>query len=366
MRRLMLLAALLLGLALVTGCGSSGDDSSSGGGDETSGAEGGLTLDVGLDEPLSFDTNKPKVAFFDQGTSNVYALSYAKGVAEAAEKRGLDVTRFDPQLDATTQLTQVQNALQQGGFDAYLIVTLDGNTMCPVLTQQAPQANVAVVTGLTPICDRGLKPEGDEQWSPGTLAHVQNDSTYTEDEAWVDAICKRLEDDGKTHTVAVLNGPSIITVAKAIKKSTFEHGAETCPHMDFKYEVETDFSTPTSLAKTQTLLQAHPDVDTILSMYTDITVGALRAIKAAGRDGEIRVFDIGGGKQSVEAIENGELEMSTAHTPYDNGVAGIDAIADAFEGKEIPRYIGVYPEGATMGNPLVLDKNNAGEWEPQF
>jgi ribose transport system substrate-binding protein len=351
MRRWLLGAVLCLGIAAFAACGSS-----------DSAEAGEVKIDLGNGKVITPKTRKPRVAFF--GTSgNLYLQAYHDGLMEVAKKNGIHVTVFDARFDPARQMEQVQNALQKGGADAYAVIALDGNTMCPVLTRLVPAKNIPVVTSLTPICNRGLKPEGPELWAPGTVAHVQDDSTYTEDQKWVDAIAKRLT---KKSTVAMLNSPPLITVAKAFNKA-IEYGKEKYPNFDHKYTVTTDQTTPDCLAKTQTLLQAHPDVDVLLSNYSDCTVGAIRAIKAAGRTKSIRLFDVGGSHQSFEAIKAGELQMTTYHTPKDNGRQTMQAIVDAFNSKKVERYIGVYPSGITLEtSPLAIDGQNVDKYTPQY
>ena len=363
MRRWMWLALLCLGLGALAGCGSNGSSGSGGAGTSTTAkAGGGVTLDLGNGTTITTKTDKPKVAFFRAGTSDQYQVAFNAGVAKEAQRLGLDVTAFDPQYDPQRQLEQVQDAIQRGGFDAYLIVALDGNTMCPVLTHQAPAKGIVVVTALTPICNRGLKPAGVQQWSPGTLAHVQNDSTVTEAKAWLEAIARRLPGH---HTIAVLNGPPLITVSKAMAQAVAVT-ARAHPNLDFKYMIPGDFTTATALARTQTLLKAHPDIDAIVSIYSDMTVGAIRAVKAAGLNGKVKLFDQAAGRASIQAIKDGELEMTTGHTPRENGAVALETLVGAFAGKRIPRYVGVFPPGASTGHPLVIDRSNVDSFEPQF
>jgi len=362
MRRMVSSVVCCVGLAAMAGCGSDGSGGSGGASAGSSSSGKAVSIDVGSGKPIEAKTSTPRVAFFGAGTSNLYLRAFNAAVLAEAKRSGVKVTTFDAQFDPAKQMDQVENALQRGGFDAYLIIALDGNTMCPVLTKQAPAKGIAVVTALTPICNTGLNPEGDKLWSPGTIAHVQDDSTYTEDQKWVDAIAQRLP--GK-HTVALLNGPPLITVAKAFKKA-IDYGKTKYPNLDFKYVVSTDQSTPDCLTKEQTLLQAHPEVDVVLSNYSDCTVGAIKAIKAAGKSAAVKVFDVGGSPQSFAAVKAGELEMTTFHTPRDNGTIGLRTLVQAFQGKKVPRYVGVYPPGVTIANsPLIIDKSNVGKYQPQ-
>lgn len=362
MRRCLLFALLCLGLAAFAGCGSGNSDSPGSGTSTTAGGGGGVKLDLGDGQTITTKTDKPKVAYFGT-TGNLYLQAYEDGVKQVADANGIDYTWFDAKFDPARQMEQIQNVLQKGGYDAFVVVPLDGNTLCPVLTRTVPAKGVAVFTSLTVICDRGLRPEGDELWAPGTVAQIQNDSTYTEDEKWMDQIAQRFD---KRETVAMLNSPPLITVSMAFNKA-LRYAQSKYPNFDLKYNVTTDQTTPDCLAKTQTLLQAHPDTSVILSNYSDCTIGAIRAIKAAGRSDSVRLFDVGGSHQSFEAIRSGDLELTTYHTPHDNGARAMQAVVDAFAGKTVPRYIGVYPEGITIDNsPLVIDRSNVARYTPQY
>jgi ribose transport system substrate-binding protein len=358
MRRCWFMGLACLGL-VAAGCGSSSDESNA---PAQSSQTKAVAIDIGAGKTIQVKTAKPRIGFYSAGASNLYLRTFTRGVVEEAKRQGLDLTTIDAKFDAARQMEQLQNGLQQKRYDAFLVVPLDGALLCPVLTKQAPAQGIPVVTALVPACNRALDAEGADQWSPGTVAQVQNDSTYTEDQAWVDAIAKRLP--GK-HTVAVLNGPKLLAVAKSIDKAV-EYGRSKYPNIDFRYTIYSDFTTPTSLAKVQTLLQAHPDIDGILSMYSDMTIGAVKAVKAAGKSGSIKVFDIGGSQQSFDAIRAGEVEMTTYHTPHQNGIEAVKAVSDAFAGKKVPRYIGVYGPGASLGHPLIVDKSNVDKYKPQY
>ena len=363
MRRCLLFALLCLGLAAFAGCGSgSSSSSSTGSSNASSGGGGGVRLDLGDGQTITTRTSKPRVAFFGT-TGNLYLQAYEQGVQQVAKANGISYTWFDAKFDPAQQMQQIQDVLQKGGYDAFVVVPLDGNTLCPVLTRTVPAQRIAVFTSLTVICNRGLNPEGDQLWAPGTVAQVQDDSTYTEDEKWMDQIAQRLT---RRSVVAMLNSPPLITVSMAFNKA-LRYASAKYPNFDLKYNVTTDQTTPDCLAKTQTLLQAHPDTQVILSNYSDCTVGAIRAIQAAGRSKTIRLFDVGGSHQSFASVKAGDLEVTTYHTPHDNGARAMQAVVDAFAGKQVPRYIGVYPPGITIDtSPLVIDKANVARYTPQY
>jgi ABC-type glucose/galactose transport system permease subunit len=58
--------------------------------------------------------------------------------------------------------------------------------------------------------------------------------------------------------------------------------------------MSTDWTSATALTDTQNLLQAHPDVNTVLLAYGGELPGVVQAVKSAGMSGKVKVFDIGG------------------------------------------------------------------------
>lgn len=361
MRRYLLSVVLSLGLAAaVAGCGSSSTTSSKGSG---TGGSGGYSyaVNVGTGTPIEVHTKKPRIAFFGAGTSSYYLQAYNNGVMEEAKALGLSVTTYDPLFNPEKQEQQLENGLTQNEYQAWIVLPLDGEAECPLLTKQAPAKGIVVLSSLTVLCGRGLNPEGETLWAPGTVAQLQDDSTYTEDEAWLAEVAKRLPGN---HVVAMLNAPPLLTVAQAFKKA-MEWGGKQYPNLDFKYNIATEQSTSDCFTKAQNLLQAHPEVDVILSSYSDCTTGAIKAIDALGLKGKIKLFDVGGEKSSFEYIKKGELVLTTYHTPHKSGVEAVKAIAKAFQ-EPIPRYTGVYGPGATIGHPLIIDSSNVNKYTPEY
>lgn len=364
MRRWISFLVVAVVVALAAGCGSSRSNSSTGSSPSASqpASGGSVTIDVGTGKPVKASTNHPTVDFFTGGSSNLFLKSYNKGVQDEAAKLGLKLTTYDAQFDANRQFNQVQNALQQRSADAFVVSPLDANQMCPVLSRQAPAQNIAVFVSLLPMCGTNLNPEGDQLWVPGTVTMVADNDSVDNNVGWLEAIARRLP--GR-HTIAILLGPPLIGPTLGARKAIAQLQSRY-PNLDFKYQITTDQTTPDSLAKTQTLLQAHPDVDVILSIYSDETVGAAKAIKAAGKQGRVKLFDQGGSAQSAQLIRAGELEMTTVYVPYTYGVESVRAVADAFAGRPVPHYVGAFPAGGSIGQPVVVDATNVGSYRPQY
>lgn len=361
------LAAVLAMAVVVAACGSSNSSSgtststSSGSSEAVSAKK--VSIDVGTGTPVEVE-GKPKIAFL-WTSGNLFLEAFKKGVEEEAKNQGVEVTVFDSKFEPSIQLEQAQDVIQSGEYNAMIVQPLDGNAMCPILTKQAPEHNIAVFTAIIPMCNRITEPEGPKLWSPGTVSMIGFTATINANKAMYEEVSKRL---GPGHHVAALMlGPPLIAGSIASKKAMEEVQEEgTIPNMEVKYMINTDFTTPDGYAKTQTLLQAHPEVDTIISIYSDVTVGAIRAIDQAGLQGKVKVFDQGASSQSLEAIRSGELEMTTGFFPVTYGHEAVEAVVGAFEGKKVPRWYGAYVQGSKLGEPVVIDKSNVEQFEPEY
>jgi ribose transport system substrate-binding protein len=360
------LIALATAAALgVSACGSSDDGGDGGSGGGSDSASKTVKIDVGTGTPIEVTTNRPRIAWFG-AMANLYVQAQARGMQDEAKRQGLDLTIFDAKFDPLVQMQQIQNALQQDRFDAFIVDPFDGNTMCPVLTRQAPAKGIVVVTAAVTMCDHVKVDEGDEAWAPGTLAQVGYQGAVGPNRQFFREVDRR-QDDGREHVGLLLLGPALnassIATAEGLKQS---QAAGEIDNVDVKYVVNTDFSTADGLARTQTLLQAHPEIDTIMTLYSDVTMGVIQAVKKAGLSGKVKIYDQGASGQSIDALKAGELEMTTAFHPYGIGVESVRFIADAFNGKRVPRFSGAYAEGEGLNRHLIIDETNVDTFEPEY
>lgn len=360
-KKLAFLAASAAALLTISACGSDGNTVGAG---KASGEA--VSIDVGLAKPIVVKTKKPRIAWFG-AVANLYVQAQQKGMKDRAKKLGLEFTTFDSKFDPLVQMQQVQNAIQSKKFDAFVVDPFDGNAMCPVLTRDAVKAGIVVVTAAVTMCDNVKVDEGDDAWSRGTLAQIGYQGGVSAVRQFNREVNKRVK-PGKRHVAVALLGPelnpSTIASVEAIKQSK---KAGEIPNLDIRHTVYTDFSTAQGLAKIQTLLQAHPEIDTIMSDYSDITIGAIAAVKKAGLKGKVKIYDQGASSQSVDAVKDGTIEFTTAFHPYRIGVESVQIIFDAFNGKTgLPRFSGGFLPGEGPGNHLIVDKSNVDNFKVEY
>lgn len=335
--RVAILAAALTTLALTaTACSSPGGSPAPAG--ET------VQIDVGTSTPVSASTPL-RVAVALPGTNNSYLQAQIEQVkSDIAKIPGAEVTIFDGKFDATTQYNSLQTIIQSGKYNAILLPSLDSNLNCKVATEQAPAKNIVVVAMTTALCGRTVN-EGDELWAPGTLAFVGGVDTV---EYWTDYLEYVIAQNPGPQKVIMLKGPDNIGITinldAAIEKVTAAH-----PEFQIVAEANTDYSIPQGNQKAADMLQAHPDATILFSAYVTLTQGAVQAVQAAGRTGEIKIYDKGSSKYSIEQLEAGTILASAPEYPRTTITSALQQVVDALDGKAPTRFL------KNSGAPLPAD-----------
>jgi simple sugar transport system substrate-binding protein len=116
--------------------------------------------------------------------------------------------------------------------------------------------------------------------------------------------------------------------------------------------IATDCDQTKGLNAGQDILTANPDLDAIYAACGPPLVGALEAISAAGRDGELITVGFDASPDEVAAIEAGTQTASVAQFPAKMGSLGVQAAFDAAKGMSVEANI-------DTGTALVTAENFA-------
>jgi len=358
-RYLAMLAVIALA-AVLGACGGS-DSSSDGGSGASSPSAGKVTIDLGGGQTVDVESKKPKIAFFTAGSSNDILKVVNATAQDVASRLGVELQVFDPGFDAAKQFNQIQNELQRKRYDAFIVTPLNGDQQCQLLTRQAPDAGIVVSTMIVPICGRTYN-RGEDIWAPGTLNFIEGHDLQDYQDGWMRQVDGMLRGE---HHVGVLLGPPLIGLSRTFKKALDEM-AKRRPDLHIDAQLETDYTTPDGLAKTQTMLQAHPEIDTILCVYSDLARGAIKAIQAAGKKGQIMVFDEGGSKADVAQIKSGDLTATSEFNPIADSTVAIQEVVNAFAGRQGERYLGYLNDQGSADAPFMVTKDNVDSFTPKY
>ena len=97
----------------------------------------------------------------------------------------------------------------------------------------------------------------------------------------------------------------------------------------------------------QNMLQAHPETDALFACSDLMALGAVEAIRAAGRTGTIKVIGFDALDDAKKAIQAGTMAASVAQFPYEMGKAAVESAAKIIAGEKLPADIMVKLEMVT-------------------
>jgi len=283
------LAALTLAGGTLAACGSDDDDSATTGGSTATAAAS--TTGSGGGEEVK------KIAFFGFAGANSFAQATLAGIKEQAAKEGVEVQFFDPNFDAAKQVSQIQNAIASGDFDAFVVQANDGNAVVPAI-REAIDEDIAVVAEFTPVGSdyasltppvEGLTFVGEPPVENGTaLGEMAVEACADKDPcevAYLEGNPQLPLDNARTEAVkaALAKAPNVKLVATVVGGYTQADG----------------------LKAGQNVLQAHPNVNVIVGSSQAIG-GVQQAVKDAGKTGKVALIGNGGSKQAVAAVKSGD------------------------------------------------------------
>ena len=310
-------------------------------------------IDIGGGKTVTGGCDKLKIAVAIAASNNVYLQANIQAAKDAAAKYGADIEIFDANWDPVNSFNQVQNIITNGGFNAIVTGAYDGNQYCKQLTEDAAAKNILVVLANSPACNRSTN-EGEELWSPGTLSFVGGSQGRGPYRDWFFRIA---EENPGPQKVAVITGPDSIANTINTDLAIADVKAKY-PEFEIVGVARTDYTVLQGNQKFAPLLQANPDLTIVISNYSDMTRGAVQAIQQAGRAEGLKVYDFGGNKWAFEAVRRGQIESTLTMTPYAEYYKAVEALAAAWRGEKVDRYLPL--------ESVMITKENVDQHQPEF
>ena len=326
-------AALLMAVA-IGACGSDDEEAAA-----PAGGGGGETAQ-----------EVKKIAFFGFAGANSFAQATFAGIKEQAAKEGVEVQFFDPNFDAATQVSQIQNAITTGEFQAFIVQANDGNAVVPPV-REAIEEGITVVGEFTPIGTRydTIEPQVDGLIFVGEPP-TENGTALGE--LGVQA-CEGMD----TCEVAYLEGFKALPLDNARTEAATK-ALKAAPNVKLVASVEGGYTQDSGLKAAQNVLQAHPGVDVMIGSSQAIA-GAEQAAKDAGA--EVKLIGNGGSRQAVTAVKEGRWFASYVAAEKSAGAKAAELAIAAARGEKVPASFDTRDLQDPMGT-----KDNLGDFEGQY
>jgi len=282
-----------------------------------------------------------RLAYLTPGLDLPFWRTLSKGIEDVAKQNGGTSTTYDSHNSAQTQLQNAQDAIAKQ-TDGIIISPTDSST-APSVIAAATRANIPVV-----IADIGTN-------SGEYVSFVISDN---EKGAYGigQVLAKAMTAKGWNHntvglvtiSLARLNGKARTAgFMKAMDEAGIKQGALS--------QMQT-YTADETFKFVQDMLTAHPDMRGLFIETDQPTIGALRALKAAHRDGEVLVAAFDGIPEFIDLIASGQIVGSGMQQPYLMGQSAAGAMFDHFAGKT--------PAKKILVPILVVDQENLKQTAP--
>ncbi|CAH0147041.1 ribose ABC transporter substrate-binding protein RbsB [Peribacillus sp. NPDC101481] len=279
------------------------------------------SMDSGLtdDKKEKKDSMKDvKVGVSISTLNNPFFVSLKDGIEKEAKEKGMKVTVVDAQDDTAKQISGIEDLILQK-VDVLLVNPTDSAAISSAV-QSANEAGIPVIT-----IDRSSD-EGDIE------TFIASDNVAGGEMA-AEYLVKELGEKAKVVELEGVSGAS----------ATRERGKGFHNIADKQLDVQTsqtaEFDRTKGLNVMENILQGNKDIQAVFAHNDEMALGAIEAIKAAGKDIIVVGFD--GNDDALKAVENGELKATIAQQPALIGEEAVNAAEKILKGDKVDDTISV-------------------------
>lgn len=309
------------------------------------------------DDQESGGEDAVRVAFFGP-LGNTYVEATTRGMEEVAKAEGATITRFDSGFDASKQFSQIQDAVTQSRFDAFIIIPLDAVALVPAV-EEAIDAGIAVVN-----TDLALGPETNtsEPQVEGQAGTVINPPSERGDRILetVVAACEGID----PCQVGYMAGEPSFDFEREAKKRLDTISTDH-PNIEIvAYQSGHGYVAEPAIGIAQNMLQANPDLDVLAVSSDQASAGVEQALQDAGKEKDVLLVSSGGSCPGVEAVKEGRWFATIIDLPMTEGKLGMTIAIDTVRG-DLTEPEGMNPMDA-LDRDAFVSKANLEDFECEW
>lgn len=261
-------------------------------------------------------------------------LSYLQDGMKQYEKtqENVEVIYVDAMNDASKQLSQVENFIQQK-VDAIVLIPVD-TTSAPNLVEKANQANLPIV-----VVNRQY--DGVE----AATAYVGSESIKA-GLMEMEEVAKLLGGKGN---IAIMNG-QMGHEAQIKRTEGNKQVIEKYPDMRVVLEGTGEWDRAKGMALMENWLQSGKKIDAVVSNNDEMAIGAIMALEAAGKLKDVVVAGVDATPDALEYVKAGKLQVTVFQNATGQGQGGLEVAIKAAKGEKVEKFNWIPYELVTREN----------------
>ncbi|SQI43553.1 D-ribose-binding periplasmic protein precursor [Leminorella richardii] len=263
---------------------------------------------------------KENIALVVSTLNNPFFVSMKDGAQKKADELGYNLIVLDSQNNPAKELSNVQD-LTVRGTKLMLINPTDSDAVGNAVLM-ANKANIPVIT-----LDRAAN-KGE------VVSHVASDNVAGGKLAG-DFIAEKVGNEAKVIQLEGITGTSAARErGEGFKQSMAAHPFKLLASQP------ADFDRTKGLNVMQNLLTAHPDVQAVFAQNDEMALGALRALRTAGKK-DVLIVGFDGTKDGMNAVKGGQMGATVAQQPELIGSVGVETAVKVLKGEKVDASIPV-------------------------
>lgn len=271
---------------------------------------------------LAFSTSamaKETIALAISTLDNPFFVTLKEGAEKKAKELGYNLVVLDSQNDPAKELSNVEDVTVRGA--KVLLINPTDSEAVGTAVAVANKKNIPVIT-----LDRGAN-------KGNVVSHIASDNVAGGKMAG-DFIAEKV---GKNAKVIQLEGIAGTSAARE-RGEGFKQAVEA-NQFELLASQPADFDRTKGLNVMENLLASHGSAKAVFAQNDEMALGALRAIKASGKN--ILVVGFDGTDDAVKAVNGGQLAATIAQQPEKIGELGVKVADKVLKGEKVEAQIPV-------------------------
>lgn len=262
---------------------------------------------------------KETIALAISTLDNPFFVTLKEGAEKKAKELGYNLVVLDSQNDPAKELSNVEDVTVRGA--TVLLINPTDSEAVGTAVAVANKKNIPVIT-----LDRGAN-------KGNVVSHIASDNVAGGKMAG-DFIAEKV---GKNAKVIQLEGIAGTSAARE-RGEGFKQAVEA-NQFELLASQPADFDRTKGLNVMENLLASHGSAKAVFAQNDEMALGALRAIRASGKN--ILVVGFDGTDDAVKAVNGGQLAATIAQQPDKIGELGVEAADKVLKGEKVDAQIPV-------------------------
>lgn len=263
-----------------------------------------------------------EIAVIPKGLSHQFWTTVKAGADAAGAEFGATIRWNGPdkETEVAKQIGIVEDMISRG-VDAIVMAACDADALVDVLAN-AQARGVAVVT-----IDSGVNSD-----IPASFVATDNVAGA---KAAADTLVALIGGSGDVALLPFVPGAATSDLReRGFKEGLAEHAGVNLVATQYSYS-----DVAKGMAAVEDILASHRDLKGIFAANEPGAIGAVEAVRAAGKAGQVKIVAFDASDNELAALERGDLQALIVQNPFQMGYLGVKAAIDHLEGRPVEKRI---------------------------